>query len=116
MKSAMRPVVVAAVISFSVVALGWSVGTDVIGAQGTHKPTIMKRIYAGTDGLSHVEDIPLDAEDCNGEDHRGAGQRVAARQLQRLASGWWPAVHHQFDGRRANRGGGGESGFARRHG
>jgi hypothetical protein len=41
-------------------ALGWG-ANDVIGAQ-TSKPTMMKRIYTGTDGLSYVEDIPLDAK------------------------------------------------------
>jgi hypothetical protein len=41
--------------------LTWSsiVSRDVVGAQGL---TVMKRIYTGTDGLSHVEDIVLDAK------------------------------------------------------
>lgn len=34
---------------------------DVLEAQGKSKPTVMKRIYTGSDGLSHVEDIVLDA-------------------------------------------------------
>jgi quercetin dioxygenase-like cupin family protein len=38
-----------------------SVGQDVVGAQGISKPTVVKRIYTGTDGLSHVEDLPLTA-------------------------------------------------------
>ena len=40
-----------------------SVGTDVVDAQGISKPTVVKRIYTGTDGLSHVEDLPLKAND-----------------------------------------------------
>jgi hypothetical protein len=33
----------------------------VVRAQEAGRPTVMKRIYTGTDGLSHVEDIVLDA-------------------------------------------------------
>src|SRR5262245_58030363 len=45
----------------SVCVLTWSanVRRDVVGAQGL---TVMKRIYTGTDGFSHVEDIVLDAK------------------------------------------------------
>jgi hypothetical protein len=31
-------------------------------AQGSSKPPVIKRIYTGTDGLSHVEDLVLDAK------------------------------------------------------
>lgn len=34
---------------------------EILSAQGKSKPTVIKRIYTGTDGLSHVEDLPLDA-------------------------------------------------------
>jgi hypothetical protein len=34
----------------------------VVGAQGNARPTVIKRIYTGTDGLSHVEDLVLDAK------------------------------------------------------
>jgi hypothetical protein len=34
----------------------------VVEAQGKSAPAVMKRIYSGTDGLSHVEDIVLDAK------------------------------------------------------
>jgi hypothetical protein len=40
-----------------------SVGRDVVDAQGISKPTMVKRIYSGTDGLSHVEDLPLKANE-----------------------------------------------------
>jgi hypothetical protein len=45
-------------------ALTWrsNAGRDVVGAQGSSKPAVMKRIYTGIDGLSHVEDIVLDAK------------------------------------------------------
>ena len=45
-------------------ALAWrsGIGRVVVGAQGISKPTAMKRIYTGTDGLSHVEDVVLNAK------------------------------------------------------
>ncbi len=43
-------------------AWGSSVGRDALGAQVSGKPAVIKRIYAGTDGLSHVEDLVLDAK------------------------------------------------------
>jgi hypothetical protein len=48
-------------VTVSFVAGRLSVGQDVVGAQGVSKPTVIKRIYTGTDGLSHVEDLPLSA-------------------------------------------------------
>jgi hypothetical protein len=62
MKFAMRRLVAGALVSVCVLAWCSNVGGDVVGAQGSTKPTVMKRIYAGTDGLSHVEDIVLDAK------------------------------------------------------
>jgi len=46
-----------------VIGLTWGTGIDrdVAVAQG-RKPTMMKRIYTGTDGLSHVEEIELNAK------------------------------------------------------
>ena len=45
-----------------VFAWGWHAGQDAVAAQGASRPTVIKRIYTGTDGLSHVEDIVLDAK------------------------------------------------------
>jgi hypothetical protein len=44
--------------------LGWAVKVDhgVVGAQAQHKPFMMQRVYTGTDGLSHVENIELNAK------------------------------------------------------
>jgi len=44
-------------------SLGWA-GKDqaVVGAQAPAKPFMMQRVYTGTDGLSHVESIPLNAQ------------------------------------------------------
>jgi hypothetical protein len=44
--------------------LAWSsTGGEVIAeAQGNVRPAVIKRIYTGTDGLSHVEDLVLDAK------------------------------------------------------
>jgi len=62
MKFAMRWLVAGALVSVCVLAWGSNVGRDLVGAQGNGKPTVMKRIYTGTDGLSHVEDIVLDTK------------------------------------------------------
>jgi len=40
------------------VTWGASIDRDVVGAQG-RTPTMMKRVYTGTDGRSHVEEIEL---------------------------------------------------------
>lgn len=44
--------------------LTWGSTSDrvVVGAQGNARPAVIKRIYTGTDGLSHVEDLVLDAK------------------------------------------------------
>ena len=62
MKFAMRWLAAGALVSVVVLAWGTNVGRDVVGAQGRGKPTVMKRIYTGTDGLSHVEDIVIDTK------------------------------------------------------
>ena len=43
--------------------LGWTVKSDdaLVSAQN-HKPFMMKRIYTGDDGLSHVEQVELNAQ------------------------------------------------------
>jgi hypothetical protein len=43
--------------------LGWAVKVDqgVVEAQAPPKPFMMQRVYTGTDGLSHVENIELNA-------------------------------------------------------
>ena len=60
MKSVKRLLVFGVVVSLFVLTWGTKVERDVVGAQG-HKATVMKRIYTGADGLSHVEDIELNA-------------------------------------------------------
>ena len=62
MTFAMRWLVAGALVGVCALAWGSSVGRDVAAAQGISKPAVMKRIYTGTDGLSHVEDIVLDAK------------------------------------------------------
>jgi hypothetical protein len=44
--------------------LGWGLKVDrnVVEAQARAKPFMMQRIYTGTDGLSHVENIELNAQ------------------------------------------------------
>jgi hypothetical protein len=44
--------------------LGWAVKVDqgVVAAQASNKPFMMQRVYTGTDGLSHVENIELTAQ------------------------------------------------------
>jgi len=60
MKFAVRSLVAGTLVGLCMLALGSTVGQDVVGAQGSGTPAVMKRIYTGTDGLSHVEDIVLD--------------------------------------------------------
>jgi hypothetical protein len=60
MKLAMRWLVAGALVS--VAALSWDSHAGRVVSAGSRKPTVMKRIYTGTDGLSHVEDIVLDAK------------------------------------------------------
>jgi quercetin dioxygenase-like cupin family protein len=62
MKSAMRWLAAGALVGVYLLTWGSNVGRDVVGAQGNGKPAVMKRIYTGTDGQSHVEDIALDAK------------------------------------------------------
>ncbi len=44
--------------------LGWAVkgGGSAVEAQAPHAPFIMQRLYTGTDGLSHFENIELNAQ------------------------------------------------------
>ena len=62
MKFAMRWLVAGALVSVVVLAWGSNVGRDAVGAQGSGRPAVIKRIYTGNDGLSHVEDLVLDAK------------------------------------------------------
>ena len=62
MRFAMRWLAAGTLVSVCLLAWGSNVGRDIVGAQGSAKPTVIKRIYTGTDGLSHVEDIVLDAK------------------------------------------------------
>jgi hypothetical protein len=61
MKSTTRFLIGAAfVVGFG---LGWAVkDRAVVSAQAPAKPFMMQRVYTGTDGLSHVESIPLNAQ------------------------------------------------------
>ncbi len=59
MKTAHKFLMAAAMAGMGVI--GWS-AHDVMGAQAVSKPTVMKRFYTGADGLSHVEDVPLNVK------------------------------------------------------
>jgi hypothetical protein len=58
MSATMRRLVASALAVMIGLLWGSSVDPDVAGAQG-RKPTMMKRFYTGTDGLSHVEEIEV---------------------------------------------------------
>jgi len=62
MNVAMRWLVAGVMVSVCLLAWGSRSHQNVVGAQAPGKATVMKRIYTGTDGLSHVEDIVLDAK------------------------------------------------------
>ena len=57
-----RGLLASVLIGVCILAWGSGAGRDAVEAQGGSTPTVMKRIYTGTDGLSHVEDIVLDAK------------------------------------------------------
>ena len=59
MKSRMRWLAAGAVIGLCLIAWNSNAGRDLVEAQGAHKPAVMYRTYTGTDGLSHIEQIPL---------------------------------------------------------
>lgn len=61
MRVATRWLAVSALVFVGILASGSGAGRTVARAQSRAKPAVMKRIYTGTDGLSHVEDIALDA-------------------------------------------------------
>jgi hypothetical protein len=50
-----------ALVGVCLLTWGSASGRVAVGAQGNARPTVIKRIYTGTDGLSHVEDLVLDA-------------------------------------------------------
>src|SRR4029079_18023260 len=60
MKSMMKHLVAGAVAGACVVGWHANIGRDEVDAKGPSKPVVMKRIYTGADGQSHVEDIVLD--------------------------------------------------------
>src|SRR5258705_11389882 len=62
MRFAMRWLAAGTLVSVCLLARGSNEGRDVVGAQGSAKPTVIKRIYTGRDGLSQAEDIVLDAQ------------------------------------------------------
>ena len=72
------------------ILLGW-VANDVVGAQ-VSKPTMMKRIYTGTDGLSHVEDIPLEIGTVM---EKVTGIEVRVSQPGRFGD-WHPGPQRQY--------------------
>ncbi len=59
--------------------LGWAVKVDrgVVAAQAPPKPFMMQRVYTGTDGLSHVENIELNAKSVM---EKVTGARVSVSQ------------------------------------
>src|SRR5262249_43060822 len=62
MRRAMKWAVVSAFCFGCVLSSFATISLAKLNAQGRNPPTVMKRIYTGTDGLSHVEDIVLDAK------------------------------------------------------
>ncbi len=59
--------------------LGWAVKVDqgVVAAQAPPRPFMMQRVYTGTDGLSHVENIELNARSVM---EKVTGTRVSVSQ------------------------------------
>src|SRR5258705_13100066 len=61
MRVAIRWLTAAALAGVCLTVWGADVSRNRLEAQSAGKPAVIKRIYTGTDGLSHVEDIPLNA-------------------------------------------------------
>jgi len=59
MRSAFRWLTATALVGVCLMVWGSEAARSRVEAQSAGKPTVIKRIYTGTDGLSHVEDIPL---------------------------------------------------------
>ena len=59
MRSAIRWIAATALVGVCLMVWGSDAGPNRVAAQSAARPTVIKRIYTGTDGLSHVEDIPL---------------------------------------------------------
>jgi len=62
MTSTMRGALTGFLVGVCVATVASAIGRDTLGAQGKSSQAVIKRIYTGTDGLSHVEVIPLDAK------------------------------------------------------
>ena len=92
MTLAIRWLLAGALVSVCVLAWGWQAGRDAVEAQGSTKPTVIKRIYTGTDGLSHVEDIVLDA--------KTVMEKVTSVEVRVSPPGrfsdWQPRPHRQY--------------------
>ena len=91
MKSAKRWLVLGALISLFVLTWAAKVDREVVRAQG-RKPTVIKRIYTGTDGLSHVEDIELNAKSVM---EKVTGAEVRTTPPGRF-SDWHPGPQRQY--------------------
>ena len=59
MRSAIRWLAAITLVGVCLMVWGSDVSRTRVDAQAAGKPTVIKRIYTGTDGLSHVEDIAL---------------------------------------------------------
>ena len=92
MKIAMRWLLTGVFITLCVVAWMGDADRNVVGAQGPAKPAaVIKRIYTGTDGLSHVEELPIDAKTVL-EKVTGAEVRVSEPRF----SDWHPGPQRQY--------------------
>jgi quercetin dioxygenase-like cupin family protein len=92
MKVAMRWLVAGVMVSACLLAWGSRSHQDSVRAQEPGKATVMKRIYTGTDGLSHVEDIVLDAKSVM---EKIASVEVRVGEPGRF-SDWHPGPQRQY--------------------
>jgi hypothetical protein len=92
MKSAARWFVAGVVVGAIVMAWGADVGRTLVSAQEAKPPAVIKRIYTGTDGLSHVEEIPLDAKTVL---EKITGAEIRVGEPGRF-SDWHPGPQRQY--------------------
>jgi hypothetical protein len=78
--------------------LGWSVRgeQDVVSAQAERKPIMMTRIYTGTDGLSHAEEVPMKFANGGATEMMKATGVEFSRRPAGPASDWHVGPRRQF--------------------
>jgi quercetin dioxygenase-like cupin family protein len=95
MRSITGPLAGVALVAFFILAWGAKTDRDVVGAQ-TRKPIMVTRIYTGTDGQSHSEEIELKITGGNASDMLKATGVQFRRTPPGTFSDWHVGPRRQF--------------------